>query len=985
MAARGTRTFIIRLAIGLAAFIGLHTLSPATALAQVDLPEVPLLPETISEKDIEMRARYARQWQQADGTLVVVMQGGFQMTFGPRKLTSIDAVIWIRPAANADDGRKYYDLTVYLSQQAEVDEAAGTVTQDRVLLVSNLRTFGRVIKFSDATSTENIEYNTLYQDAERDRAAIQSATGRGVSDIATTTGPVRTPPEQPRPKRVIRYRLESVEPATTSEGESVLVSRGRVYFSQSGTTDSPMIEIEADRCVIFPAEGASSRFLGDAGGNENAATSRPAATTRPAAASQPSGDSSVVPSSPLEQIAGQIRAVYLEGDVVLTAGERFIRARKLYYDFENEKALILDAVFRADMPDRGIPLYIRAARIRQLTARTYTAEQARLTTSEFYTPHYHVGAEQVNFEDRTPRGVSGGAVDKVAGTYEIVDSTFNIEGFPLSYWPYSKGDFETTETLLRGVRIGYGGHNGFELETQWHLLNLMGVKRPPGFDPTLRLDYFSNRGPAVGIDVDYQGEDNYGLFRSYYIYDDGEDRLGPLRDNTPESKNRGRILWRHRHYLANNWEMTIEFSYVSDPNFLEEWRKSEWFEGKDQETAFYLKRGVGVEGISLLANWRTLDFVTQTEHLPDLTYRRIGDTFIDPAVLYHESRIGNVRYRPDDRRFFDNDRLDNTGSTGSTIRTDVRQEAEVPLKLGPVNLVPFGSVRGSYWDGQPLDEGGLWRGLGVYGMRGGTMFSRVYDDAKSELLDVDKVRHIIKPEFVAWWSHSNTRSELITPFDYGVETVDDFYGFSTALKQTWQTKRGVGDKRRTVDWITLNLEAGFFGNVNGRDDKSNGYVNPLRPENSRTRNYIAGDFMYRISDTTSLLYDFNFDTNDRSFDRHDVSIAVERNPRTSYFFGARYAGDIHMSLVGGGFNYRLNEKYITTGRLWLDVDTGDLGETSFAIIRKYPRWYSALSFEYSNVDDDFTISLSLWPEGVPEWAIGSKRYTTLSQTTGIRP
>lgn len=956
----------------------LFVCAPAQVFAQIDLPEVPLLPETISERDIEMRARYARQWNREDGTLVVVMQGGFQMAFGSRKLSAVDAVVWIRPFIYVEDGRKYYDVTVYLAQQAMVEEAAGTITQDRILLVSNLRTFGRVIKYSDATSPENLESSNLYQLAERDRSAIEAASGGSGFDIATPAGPVRVPQEPERPQRVIRYRLASVEPAVTSEGESVLVSRGRVYFSQSGTPDSPMIEIEADRCVIFPAEGASSRFLGD-GAAEASMEEEPAAATQPTTAP------AEAQRTPLEQVAGQIRAVYLEGDVVLTAGERFIRARKLYYDFEKEKALILDAVFRADIPDRGIPLYIRAARIRQLSARQYSADQARLTTSEFYTPHYHIGAEQVNFEDRTPRGVTGGAVDAVAGTYEIRDSTFNIEGFPIAYWPYSKGDFETTETLIRNFRIGYGGNRGFEVETQWHLLNLMGVKRPPGFDPTLRLDYFSERGPAVGIDADYVGEDYYGLFRSYYIYDEGEDRLGPLRDGKPENRNRGRILWRHRHYLANQWEATVEFAYVSDPNFLEEWRKNEWFEGKDQETLLYLKRGEGVEGISLLANWRTLDFVTQTEHLPELTYRRIGDTFLWPALTYSETRVGVVRYRPDDRRFFDDERLDNASQTDATFRADSRYELEIPLKFGPVNLVPFGSLRGSRWDGQPLDEGSLWRGLGVYGMRGGTMFSRVYDDARSELLDVDRVRHIIKPEFVVWWSHSNTRSELITPFDYGVETIDDFYGFSTALKQTWQTKRGIGDKRRTVDWISFNLEAGLFGGVDGRRDRSNGYVNPLRPENSRTRNYIAGDFMYRISDTTSVLYDFNFDLNDRSFDRHNISLAVERNPRTSYFIGARYAGDIHMSLVGGGFNYRLNEKYITSARLWLDVDTGDLGETSFAIIRKFPRWYSAISFEYSNLDNDFTISLSVWPEGVPEWALGSRRYTTLSQTTGIRP
>ena len=53
-----------------------------------------------------------------------------------------------------------------------------------------------------------------------------------------------------------------------------------------------------------------------------------------------------------------------------------------------------------------------------------------------------------------------------------------------------------------------------------------------------------------------------------------------------------------------------------------------------------------------------------------------------------------------------------------------------------------------------------------------------------------------KPDFAAWWAGSNVRSEQLTPFDYGIETIDPFYGATFGLRQTWQTKRGIGDKRR---------------------------------------------------------------------------------------------------------------------------------------------------------------------------------------------
>ncbi len=965
------------------------------ALAQVDAPDEPLLPESISSEDIEMRGRYARQWKQDDGTLVVMFEGGFQLDMGTRRLSSRDAVVWIR-ARRDELEQRYFELEVYLSQSAQVREPAGTITEDTVLLVSNLRTRGRVVKFHDAHAPESQEQSLLYQQALADKARIEA--GRIESQSAPTNvaspSSVGLPP--PKPPRIIRYRLSSIEPAQTAQGDAVFVAIGRVYFSQSGDPDSPVLEIQADNAVVFPTEDAAGGILGSIG--EEASSTQPSRATReneerplPGAAPstqpgalQSGSDVGQAADSPAAALRG-IRGVYLEGDVVLSLGDRFVRANRLYYDFERSRALILDAVFRADIPQRGIPLYIRADEIRQLSAREFSASQAIVTTSEFYTPSYHVGAEKILIRDRTQRDAQGQPAGALAGTYEMRDSTLNVGGVPLAYWPYSRGDLEQSETLIRRLRTGYSDDFGVEVETAWELFNLLGLQRPPGYDATLRLDYFSKRGPALGIDSDYQREDQFGLFRSYYIHDDGEDNLGPLRDETPDTENRGRVLWRHRHFLPNDWEATLELSYLSDPNFLEEYERSEFNEGKEQETLLYLKRVRGVEAVSLLANWRLLDVVTQTEHLPDLTYRRIGD-LLGPLVLYHESRVGNLRYRPDDRRFFDRRRLDNTGETDSTFRADGRQEAEIPLKLAGLNVVPFSSVRGSVWDSQPLADGGLWRGIGVYGVRGSTTLARVYDDMQSELLDINRIRHIIKPDLVAWWSHSNTRSELITPFDEGIETIDAFYGAALGLRQTWQTKRGAGEMSRSVDLLSLDLEAGFFGGEDLRaDERANGYVNPLRPENSRSRNYVSADLIYRLSDTTSFLYEVNYDLNDRELDRHNISIAVERSPRLAYVFGHRYAEDIDLSLVGGGYNYKLNEKHVTATRIWWDIDRGDLGEAAFSYIRKLPRWYVGVNFEYDNVDEDFTVSLSLWPEGIPEWTLGSRRFSRLSTTTGIRP
>ncbi|MGE3182030.1 MAG: LPS assembly protein LptD [Phycisphaerae bacterium] len=956
----------------------------------------------MSEFDAEMHGKFAWQWQTPENELAVLFQGDFQFTLGRRRLSSDDAVVWIKTEKSAT-GKTFHILTVYLSGHAEVAESVGTVTVDHVLLVSNLRTSGEVFKSQDSHTRQSAAATEFYERAKaaRDRIEAGKTIDPQYSSVRRPDG--KLPPDPQRAQREVEYQTGSIETGKDREGKDVYVATGGVYFAQGGGgVNRDIVEIRAKNAVIFPAQGLADSFGGAAADQEpDAASSGQNLTTQPG--SPPPVAQPLVPGVPATSasslgtanVAKRVRSVYLEGDVVLSYGSRFIRASRLYYDFELERAIILDSVFRADLPDRGIPFYVRADEIRQLSATEFEATNARVTTSEFYTPHYHVGVDKLYLRDMGTQERQEIAGSGIAGRYELENASLNVNNQPILFWPRAEGNLDTSETLIRRARVAYDGDFGSTIQTSWYLFNLLGMQTPPGWDASLHLDYFSDRGPAIGADFDYETPDYYGLIRSYLMTDDGFDtQLGPIRRNEwePSSETRGRLLVRHRQKLENKWELTLEGSYVSDPNFLEIYRRSEWFEGKEQETLLYLKRAEDTEAVTFLTNWRLLDFITQTEHLPELEYRRIGDVFEGlPFVSYLESRIGAVRYRPDDRFYFDQRRIfgtgqpfDNKAPTDTTFRIDGREEVEWPFKFANMNLVPFASLRGTYWDGQPLRDNGLWRGLGVFGVRGATTLAKVYDSVRSELLDINRIRHIIEPNFVVWGAGSNTRSEFITPYDEGIETVDDFYGAKVGVKQTWQTKRGPEDAQRTVDLLSLNLEVGVFGDAQP-GEISNGYVNTFRPEDSRTRNYFAGDVVYRLSDSTALLYDFNFDLNDQTYDRHSVAITVERSPRLAYVFGTRYASDISMSLVGGGFNYKLNEKHITAFRFWHDIDEGDIGEVSVAYIRKMPRWYGGLVVEYDGVDDDFRVTLTLWPEGIPEWTLGSRRFTGVASTTGIRP
>ena len=83
-----------------------------------------------------------------------------------------------------------------------------------------------------------------------------------------------------------------------------------------------------------------------------------------------------------------ILGIYLEGNVVADVdnGDYVIRAPKVYYDFENGQAIMLNAILRTYNRDGRFPLYARAGELRQAADQQWHARQATISTSEFFYP-----------------------------------------------------------------------------------------------------------------------------------------------------------------------------------------------------------------------------------------------------------------------------------------------------------------------------------------------------------------------------------------------------------------------------------------------------------------------------------------------------------------------------------------------------------------------------------------------------------------------
>jgi len=342
-------------------------------------------------------------------------------------------------------------------------------------------------------------------------------------------------------------------------------------------------------------------------------------------------------------------------------------------------------------------------------------------------------------------------------------------------------------------------------------------------------------------------------------------------------------------------------------------------------------------------------------------------------------------------------------------RFDTRHEIDMPLHVatpyGPLNVVPYVIGGVTYWTdatnayaGVPNNTGGKVRPYLQAGVRANMSFWRIYNGVENRLWDIHKLKHIITPELLVFGTFTGgVDPEDLYPLTDGIESIRENGGIGFALRQRLQTKRGPVGNRRTVDWMRLNLSMGFF-NHQSRNHTGNGAMLMTAPDNSVQRDFINAEYFWSISDTTSLLADLNYDIDDGEIDLANIGLSVNRDPRLSYYVGFRYMNDLgtkllangdsrnlNSAIVTAGVEYRINKKYSISLYEQYDLlyhDGRNLG-TRIGIIRSFPRWKVGLTMifdqRYSG-DDEFTVMLSLWPEGIPEVNIGTGSMNLLSES-----
>jgi hypothetical protein len=994
-------------------------------------------------RDIHISGEKITSYHGSSGQDVLVIEGKFLMAAGADTFGGNKAVIWIKRTGGDSGNASFW---AYVSGRVSASRGKGTrvpglnweMVENARAMVIRFEATGEV--FVTAKSRESVDIRgdefyrsafsavtavdkefadkcgsvsppriepTVVKPAEPKREhtepkrELAEPKGRPAAEVEQAPGafgffdrilgPLRKPeakiPES-RPQAKVKYPVNiapagdvepNVEFGGAGKGTEVATIIGRFYLWQRQDEAGRLLEMQADAAVVFYS------------GNKSGAGEKPGGIQDLGA-------------------AGTIEAVYLCGDVVMTEGLRSIRADEMYYEFGEKRGLAINATVRSFDVGRGIPIYVRAAKVRQLAENKFAAEDVVLTSSEFYMPQISARASSVLVTDTTTMDQQAGQIKDSSYDIQMRDVRLKSGEMTIFYWPYVRSNLERPDVPFKSLRVGRDGILGTSVETRWYLSRLLGLREPEGTDGTFELDYYSKRGVGSGIDVDYAQENRLGHIIGYIIDDRGKDRLGrdaSRRDLKPDEGLRGWFGWVHRKFMPYNWQLTTGIDYESDERFVESYYRREFNTGEDRETYIHLKRIEDNWGLSFLGKARLNNFADELEESPTAEYHLTGQSiFDDKLTLYSDTEGGRYRQRIGE---YHATAMNQEFFTFGSHRTEI----DAPLSLAGVKAAPYIAGTVGYDDrsgfNRSLVDGsnsGIANedvvGIGEAGLRASSEFWKTYPGVKSRLWDLDGLRHIVRPELVT------------AVYEESDPVVKQHDVINAEISQRLQTKRGTGDNERIVDWMRLDLGGTWFTDNDPRTEDSGPYRfiwnRPMTPLRMYTmpgilngdlddglkkfetygpaRDYFDADYMWQISDTTALLSDAYYDIHSGTFEQVDIGFSRTRWPDLSYYIGSRYLRNVKVLDEHGSnafvfaASYVLDPRYTVVFSQQFDFDYGANVESHITLIRRYHRVFWSLTFSADASLDRQAVMFSVWPQGVPELALGSRRYTGLSGPAG---
>lgn len=620
------------------------------------------------------------------------------------------------------------------------------------------------------------------------------------------------------------------------------------------------------------------------------------------------------------------------------------KADRIYVNLQRRRGLATNVELRAADPRAGADLIyaFRGKRLYLIDSSTLTMREATITTCPFEKPHFQFQTDRVQVTRRRP--------STIVNAWDV-DFQVGEEPRTLLWIPFLGTDLTERAYLLEEYAFGSSNKFGAFLQTTWRPLDLVSSKPEWVERWAVNLDIYGSRGPGLGTELEYQfGADasaqSEGDLRAYYVHDSADED----DDDTPVPKqDRGRFHLRHRTNFTPDWRVDGEFYWLSDEGFLSEFFEADFEEEKTPESyllARYLKE---TRYLALLYKQQVNDFITQLEQTPSADLQIIGYPL--GRLVYDGSvTAGIYDLEPSDRI------TPAPADPPDVARAHTVQELSLPFNFWIFRLDP--SVKAlATWADESVQSGGAFSGsesrTGVAGsLFASTTFSRAFDTS-SELLDLNRLRHIVIPfAGIETVSTSGGGSEDFIQMDQ-VDTIDDTTEASIGLRQRLQTKRMRDDAWRSVDWMDLRV---------AYVSRSSDSVDPTLDED-----FISWDLELLLTNHISLhSRDSRLGIDDLP-DIYNAGIRLNYLPVWALSLDYDRIED-RTSAISADLFCRLSDRYQLLLLHQQELDSGGRGdslglETEVVIRRLLDQWILDLGVRYERANNETAVVFGFGPAG----------------------
>jgi hypothetical protein len=708
--------------------------------------------------------------------------------------------------------------------------------------------------------------------------------------------------------------------------------------------------------------------------------------------------------------AQQVRGVYLEGDVTATDGQYTLRGPQIYYDLQNNRAVMLDAVFWTYDERRQLPIYVRANAVRQTAADQFSADRAIFTNSAFFEPELAIGASSLTITRRQTEVAPASPLDADAPRptvsttlVDAKDITLRAAGVPIFYWPRYSGD--PSMQPIRDLRFGNRSGSGAAVRATINAYALLGLKAPGDTRIDLLTDYYFERGPGLGVRSQWVNENSRGGFFAYMVpFDSGTDILKSGARVDRDNEFRGVLVGEQRWKVDESWSIFAEGSYISDRNFVDAYFEEAGESRREFTNRLRADRVEGNTALSLEAkgtfnNFISNEYLLQSQgysvtKLPEAVYVRQADDLLSetrPGLLsyWSEYRVGRLELALDEttprQRGFTNDTLaqramgidaderfsDVLRSRGyfeePIYRADTRHELSLNTNAGPVKLTPFVVGRVTAYDtgfsDYSPDEDDQLRLWGAVGLRASTTVQRVYDNVDSSLFDIHRLRHIIEPNLTVWHAGTTVDSDSLPVYDDAVEALNEGTVLRVGVTQTLQTQRGAAGRWHNTDLLIVSTDF-VFSSGDGLRRSPIGRFYDYRPEYANAGNYFVGDAAYKLTDATAITGGMVFDLDDGQQAMTIGGVSVRHSAQFATSADIRYINALDSTIANATALYELTSKYTVFAGAAYDLNEGGFQSTGVEVRRKFSSVELGISLGYNDITGETSLGFMLRPFGL---------------------